>query len=90
MDEKHQPRTRCGSYSTLAWTVRLSQDPSSMGVTSVRKLEAETGGVRPRPRKRSKRSLSLEEREMPRGVAEGLSIAGDRDGARSGNVDDLT
>ncbi len=47
----------------------------SMGVTSVRKLEAETGGVRPRPRKRSKRSLSLEEREeISRGVAEGLSL----------------
>jgi IS30 family transposase len=46
-----------------------------MGVTSVRMLEAETGGVRPRPRKRSQRVLSLEEREeISRGLAEGLGF----------------
>lgn len=46
-----------------------------MGVTGVRELEAATGGVRPRPRRRSIRVLSLEEREeISRGLAEGLSL----------------
>jgi len=46
-----------------------------MGVTSVRLIEATSGGVRPRPRMRSERVLSLEEREeISRGLAEGLSL----------------
>jgi hypothetical protein len=46
-----------------------------MGVDSVRELEALTGGIRPRPRQRSKRVLSLEQREeISRGLAEGLSL----------------
>ena len=46
-----------------------------MGVTSVRLIEATCGGVRPRPRMRSERVLSLEEREeISRGLAEGLSL----------------
>jgi IS30 family transposase len=46
-----------------------------MGVTSVRELEAKTGGVRPKPRHRSKRVLSLDQREeISRGLAEGLSL----------------
>ena len=46
-----------------------------MGVTSVRELEANAGGVRPRPRLRSERVLSLEEREeISRGLAEGVSL----------------
>ena len=47
-----------------------------MGVTSVRLIEATSGGVRPRPRMRSERVLSLEEREeISRGLAEGLSLS---------------
>jgi len=46
-----------------------------MGVTSVRLIEATCGGVRPQPRLRSERVLSLEEREeISRGLAEGLSL----------------
>jgi IS30 family transposase len=46
-----------------------------MGVTIVRQLEATFGGVRPRPRLRSQRVLSLEEREeISRGLAEGVSL----------------
>jgi len=46
-----------------------------MGVTSVRNLEYSLGGVRPRPRQRSARVLSLEEREeISRGLAEDLSM----------------
>ena len=46
-----------------------------MGVDSVRELEANTGGIRPRPRQRSKRVLSLEQREeISRGLAEGVSL----------------
>jgi IS30 family transposase len=46
-----------------------------MGVDSVRKLEVNTGGVRPRPRLRSERVLSLAEREeISRGLAEGVSL----------------
>jgi IS30 family transposase len=46
-----------------------------MGVDSVRELEAKTGGVRPRPRHRSRRVLSLEQREeISRGLAEGVSL----------------
>jgi transposase-like protein len=46
-----------------------------MGVTVIRMLEAETGGVRPRPRRRSKRVLSFEEREeISRGLAEGATL----------------
>jgi IS30 family transposase len=46
-----------------------------MSVTPVRALEAETGGIRPRPRHRSARVLSLEEREeISRGLAEGISL----------------
>ncbi len=46
-----------------------------MGVTSVRLIEATCGGVRPRPRMRSERVLTLEEREeISRGLAEGLSL----------------
>jgi hypothetical protein len=46
-----------------------------MGVDSVREIEAKTGGVRPRPRLRCERVLSLEEREeISRGVAEGVSL----------------
>jgi len=46
-----------------------------MGLWLVRELEAETGGVRPRPRRRSERVLSLEEREeISRGLARGLSL----------------
>ena len=46
-----------------------------MGVDSVRRVEAEVGGVRPRPRRRSERVLSLEEREeISRGLAEGVSL----------------
>jgi IS30 family transposase len=47
-----------------------------MGVTSVRLIEATSGGVRPRPRMRSERVLSLEEREeISRGLAEGVSLS---------------
>ncbi len=47
----------------------------SMSVTSVRELEANAGGVRPRPRLRSEWVLSLEEREeISRGLAEGVSL----------------
>ena len=46
-----------------------------MGVMSVRRIEYAFGGVRPRPRQRSQRVLSLEEREeISRGLAEGLSL----------------
>ena len=46
-----------------------------MGVDSVRQLEVTFGGVRPRPRLRSERVLSLEEREeISRGLAEGVSL----------------
>ena len=46
-----------------------------MGVWLVRDVEAETGGVRPRPRRRSARVLSFEEREeISRGLAEGTSL----------------
>src|ERR1017187_3740699 len=46
-----------------------------MGVDSVRELEANAGGVRPRPRLRSERVLSLEEsEEISRGLAEGVSL----------------
>ena len=46
-----------------------------MGVDSVRKLEVNAGGVRPRPRLRSERVLSLAEREeISRGLAEGVSL----------------
>jgi IS30 family transposase len=46
-----------------------------MGVDSVREIEAKTGGVRPRPRLRSERVLSLDEREeISRGLAEGVSL----------------
>jgi IS30 family transposase len=46
-----------------------------MNVDAVRALEAETGGVRPRPRRRSKRVLSFQEREeISRGIAEGLTL----------------
>ena len=46
-----------------------------MRVDSVRELEALTGGIRPRPRRRSKRVLSLEQREeISRGLAEGVSL----------------
>jgi IS30 family transposase len=46
-----------------------------MGVTSVRLIEATSGGIRPRPRLRSERVLSLEEREeISRGLAEGVSL----------------
>jgi IS30 family transposase len=42
---------------------------------SVRRLELTFGGVRPRPRLRSERVLSLEEREeISRGLAEGVSL----------------
>ena len=47
-----------------------------MGVTSVRLIDATSGGIRPRPRLRSERVLSLEEREeISRGLAEGLSLS---------------
>jgi IS30 family transposase len=47
-----------------------------MGVTSVRLIEATSGGIRPRPRLRSERVLSLEEREeISRGLAEGVSLS---------------
>jgi IS30 family transposase len=47
-----------------------------MNVDAVRALEAETGGVRPRPRRRSPRVLSFEEREeISRGIAEGLTLS---------------
>ena len=47
-----------------------------MRVDSVRELEALTGGIRPRPRQRSKRVLSLEQREeISRGLAEGVSLS---------------
>jgi len=47
-----------------------------MSHQTIRNLENETGGVRPRPRKRSKRVLSLDEREeISRGLAEGRSFA---------------
>jgi IS30 family transposase len=46
-----------------------------MSVDTVRAIEAKTGGVRPKPRRRSKRVLSLEDREeISRGLAEGLSL----------------
>jgi IS30 family transposase len=46
-----------------------------MSEQTIRDLEAETGGVRPRPRHRSARALSLEEREeISRGLAEGISL----------------
>ena len=46
-----------------------------MGVDSVRELEANSGGVRPQPRLRSERVLSLDEREeISRGLAEGVSL----------------
>jgi IS30 family transposase len=46
-----------------------------MNVDSVRGIEAKTGGVRPRPRLRSERVLSLEEREeISRGLSEGVSL----------------
>ena len=46
-----------------------------MGVDSVREVEANAGGVRPRPRLRSERVLSLEEREeISRGLAEGVFL----------------
>jgi len=46
-----------------------------MGVTSVRAIEANAGGVRPRPRLRAERVLSLEEREeISRGLAEDVSL----------------
>jgi IS30 family transposase len=42
---------------------------------TVRRFELETGGIRPRPRTRSERTLSLDEREeISRGLAEGLSL----------------
>ncbi len=45
------------------------------GHSSVRGVLAETGGVRPRPRRRSLRSLSLSEREdISRGIVAGFSI----------------
>jgi hypothetical protein len=41
-----------------------------MNVDSVRGIEAKTGGVRPQPRLRSERVLSLDEREeISRGLA---------------------
>jgi IS30 family transposase len=46
-----------------------------MNVDTVRALEAETGGVRPRPRRRSERVLSFEEREeISRGIALGFTL----------------
>jgi IS30 family transposase len=46
-----------------------------MSEQTIRDLEAETGGVRPRPRHRSARALSLDEREeISRGLAEGVSL----------------
>jgi len=46
-----------------------------MDVKGVRKIEADSGGVRPRPRRRSKRVLWLEEREeISRGLARGDSL----------------
>ena len=45
------------------------------GHSSVQNILVETGGVRPRPRKRSPRSLSLSEREdISRGIVAGSSI----------------
>jgi DNA-binding CsgD family transcriptional regulator len=46
-----------------------------MSVDTVRAIEAKTGGVRPKARHRSKRVLSLDEREeISRGLAEGVSL----------------
>jgi IS30 family transposase len=46
-----------------------------MSVDTVRAIEAKTGGVRPKARQRSKRVLSLDEREeISRGLAEGVSL----------------
>jgi IS30 family transposase len=46
-----------------------------MNVDTVRAIEAKTGGVRPQPRQRAKRVLSLEQREeISRGLAEGVSL----------------
>jgi len=46
-----------------------------MNVDAVRAVEAETGGVRPRPRRSSKRVLSFQEREeISRGLAEGATL----------------
>src|ERR1039458_7907645 len=46
-----------------------------MGVDSVRELEANSGGVRPQPRLRSERVLSLDEREeISRGLEQGVSL----------------
>lgn len=43
--------------------------------SSVRRILAETGGIRPRPRRRSRRALTLAEREeISRGVVAGRSI----------------
>ena len=43
--------------------------------SSIERIFRETGGIRPRPRSRSKRSLTLAEREeISRGVATGCSI----------------
>lgn len=45
------------------------------GHSSVRRVLAETGGIRPAPRRRSSRSLTLAEREeISRGLASGHSI----------------
>jgi hypothetical protein len=61
-----------------------------MGVWLVRGLEAETGGVRPRPRRRSERVLSLEEREeISRGLAEGVSLTDIAVRLGRGTLDDL-
>jgi Helix-turn-helix domain len=46
-----------------------------MNVDTVRAIAAKRGGVRPRPRHRSRRVLSLEQREeISRGLAEGVSL----------------
>ena len=45
--------------------------------TSVRRILAETGGIRPAPRRRSRLALSLAEREeISRGIVAGQSIRG--------------
>ena len=57
--------------------------------SSIQRILAETGGIRPAERRRSKAALTLAEREeISRGVVAGGSIRSDRGVARSGTLDD--